>query len=181
MQRGLARIDTPQGMIVAFATQAGSTAADGNGRNSPYTAAFMRHIEAQDEIGTVFRRISAEVYEATKHAQLPELSLSLTGEFYLRGQPAATTGTAATGTLAAAPGAPAPRTAPDEVARAWDAVKDSTSIAILEAFIKQYGDGFHAGFARARIEELKGAGAAPRPPGPAEPKLPSRNRPWTRG
>jgi uncharacterized caspase-like protein len=51
MQRGLARIDSPQGMIVAYATQAGRTAADGAGRNSPYTEAFLRHIEAPDEIG----------------------------------------------------------------------------------------------------------------------------------
>jgi len=72
MQRGLARIDTPQGMVVAFATQAGATAADGTGRNSPYTGAFLKHIEMPDEIGTVFRRVSADVYEATKHAQLPE-------------------------------------------------------------------------------------------------------------
>jgi uncharacterized caspase-like protein len=69
MQRGLARIDTPQGMIVAFATQAGRTASDGSGRNSPYTGAFLAHIETPDEIGTVLRRISTDVYEATKHAR----------------------------------------------------------------------------------------------------------------
>jgi tetratricopeptide (TPR) repeat protein len=172
MQRGLARIDTPQGMIVAFATQAGSTAADGSGRNSPYTGAFLSHIETPDEIGTVFRRISADVYEATKHAQLPELSLSLIGEYYLHGQPAAP---AVVGALAAppavppSPGAPASGTRPEEAARAWDAVKDSASIAILEAFIKQYGEGFYANFARARIEELKGASAAPRLPEPKPP------------
>src|ERR1700674_3350044 len=52
LQRGLARIDAPQGMIVAYATQAGRTAADGASRNSPYTAAFLKHVEAPDEIGT---------------------------------------------------------------------------------------------------------------------------------
>ncbi|MGE3989901.1 MAG: SUMF1/EgtB/PvdO family nonheme iron enzyme [Pseudorhodoplanes sp.] len=87
--RGLAKIDSPQGMILAFSTQAGSVAADGRGRNSPYTAAFLKHIEAAEEIGTVFRRMSADVYEATKRTQLPELSLSLIGEFYLKGRPAA--------------------------------------------------------------------------------------------
>jgi hypothetical protein len=183
MQRGLARIDTPQGMIVAFSTQAGTTASDGAGRNSPYTAAFMRHIEAQEEIGTVFRRVSAEVYEATKRVQLPELSLSLIGEFYLRGKPAAavvtgTPGRSETTGLAAGPsvqpavpswsGASA---STDEVARAWEAVKDSTSIAVLDSFVRQYGQGnnFYASFARARIEELKAAAAATRLP---EPKLP---------
>ena len=73
-------------MIVAYATQAGQTANDGNSRNSPYTTAFLKNIEAQDEIGTIFRHISADVYQSTHHAQLPELSLSLTGDFYLRGK-----------------------------------------------------------------------------------------------
>jgi formylglycine-generating enzyme required for sulfatase activity len=85
--RGLAKIDSPQGMIVAYATQSGRTADDGTGRNSPYTAAFLKHIEAAEEIGTVFRRVSADVYENTKRTQLPELSLSLIGEFYLKGRP----------------------------------------------------------------------------------------------
>jgi uncharacterized caspase-like protein len=97
---GLAKIDSPQGMIVAYATQAGRTAEDGSGRNSPYTSAFLKHIEAPEEIGTVFRRVSADVYDATRRTQLPELSLSLIGEFYLKGRPSST------------PSAP---TAPDEV------------------------------------------------------------------
>jgi hypothetical protein len=100
---GLAKIDSPQGMIVAYATQAGRTAEDGSGRNSPYTSAFLKHIEAPEEIGTVFRRISADVYDATRRTQLPELSLSLIGEFYLKGR-----------SSAVPPALPAP-TKPDEV------------------------------------------------------------------
>jgi formylglycine-generating enzyme required for sulfatase activity len=87
LQVGLAKIEAPQGMIVAYATQSGRQATDGDGRNSPYTAAFLGHIEEQEEIGTIFRRVSSDVYEKTKHEQLPELSLSLIGEFYLRGRP----------------------------------------------------------------------------------------------
>src|ERR1019366_5238586 len=55
LQRGLAKIDSPQGMIVAYATQSGRTADDGNGRNSPYTTAFLKHIQEQEEIGTRYR------------------------------------------------------------------------------------------------------------------------------
>jgi Caspase domain len=83
IQRGLAKIDSPQGMIVAYSTQAGSTADDGSGRNSPYTAAFLRHIEEPEEIGTIFRRIATDVAETTRRIQIPELSISLIGEFYL--------------------------------------------------------------------------------------------------
>ncbi|MGY8665296.1 caspase family protein [Bradyrhizobium sp. UFLA05-109] len=86
LQRGLAKLDNAQGMIVAYATQAGQTAEDGDGRNSPYTTAFLENIKAPEEIGTIFRRISSDVYETTKHSQLPELSLSIIGEFYLHGK-----------------------------------------------------------------------------------------------
>jgi caspase domain-containing protein len=86
LQRGLAKLDNAQGMIVAYATQAGQTAEDGDGRNSPYTAAFLENIKVPEEIGTIFRRISSDVYESTRHSQLPELSLSIVGEFYLHGK-----------------------------------------------------------------------------------------------
>jgi hypothetical protein len=86
LQQGLAKLENAQGMIVAYATQAGQTAEDGDGRNSPYTAAFLENIKAPEEIGTIFRRISSDVYESTKHSQLPELSMSIIGEFYLHGK-----------------------------------------------------------------------------------------------
>ncbi len=151
MQRGLARIDTPHGMIVSYATQAGRTAADGIGRNSPYTAAFLRHIEAPDEIGVVFRRISTDVYEATKHSQLPELSLSIVGEFHLMV-------TVTTLTSPPLPAPPEPQT--DAASQAWLAIKDTTSIAILEEFRRHYPGSVYARFANARIEELKRAQVA---------------------
>ena len=89
VEAGLARVDSPQGMIVAFSTQAGRTADDGKGRNSPYTTAFLDNIGKNEEIGLVFRGISEQVFETTKQQQLPELSLSLIGRFYLGGEPAA--------------------------------------------------------------------------------------------
>src|SRR4051812_20223854 len=85
VSRGLSKMEAPRGTIVSFATQAGQTADDGQGRNSPYTTAFLKHIEAPQEIGDVFRDISSDVYEASGKAQLPELSLSIVGRFYLNG------------------------------------------------------------------------------------------------
>jgi hypothetical protein len=82
VQRGLARIDNPRGMIVAYSTQAGQTADDGTGRNSPFTAALLQQIETPEEISTVFRRTAAEVARGGR--QLPELSLSFFGDFYLK-------------------------------------------------------------------------------------------------
>jgi carboxyl-terminal processing protease len=172
MSRGLAKFDSPQGMIVAYSTQAGRTAEDGTGRNSPYTAAFLKHIEVQEEIGTVFRRVSAEVYEATQRTQLPELSLSLIGEFYLKGRAAA-----AGGAPLAQPATPAP--VESAAAQAWAASKDTTSVAVLEAFIRQHGDSIYGPLARARRDELSSAQVAVAksipPTGPADstPKPPA--------
>jgi len=85
LPRGLARIEAPIGTIISYATQAGQTASDGKGRNSPYTTEFLKHIEQPSEIGDIFRAISADVYHASGQTQLPELSLSIVDKFYLKG------------------------------------------------------------------------------------------------
>jgi uncharacterized caspase-like protein len=86
VQRGLARLGSSEGMIVAYSTLAGLTADDGRGRNSPYTAAFLKEIEKPEEISTVFRRVATDVIRATENRQHPELVTSLYGDFYLGGQ-----------------------------------------------------------------------------------------------
>ena len=91
--------------LVAYAAAAGTTAADGRGRNSPYTAALLSHLETPIEIGLLFRRVRAEVLAATNGAQRPHEYHSLVGEHYLtRTLP---TGASVTVT-ATAPAEPAP-------------------------------------------------------------------------
>ena len=81
---GLAPVARAQGMVIAYATQANDVAADGAGRNSPFTAALVREIEQPGlEVATMFRRVQKSVYDATNGRQTPELSLSLLGDFYL--------------------------------------------------------------------------------------------------
>jgi uncharacterized caspase-like protein len=84
--RGLAPMESPDGTIISYATQAGRTADDGQGRNSPYTIAFLKHIADKEDIATVFHRISSSVVDTSKGTQRPELSLSFFGEFYLNGK-----------------------------------------------------------------------------------------------
>jgi uncharacterized caspase-like protein len=136
LQRGLAKIESPEGMIVAYATQAGRTAEDGSGHNSPYTTAFLKHIDEKEEIGSVFRRVSADVYETTRHQQLPELSLSLIGEFYLRGKIDLTT------------------KPEDTAARDFEAAERVNSSAGWDAFLRQHPDGFYATLAREKQAAL---------------------------
>jgi len=158
LQRGLAKIDSPEGMIVAYATQAGRTAEDGSGRNSPYTSAFLKNIEAKDEIGTIFRRISSDVYATTRQTQLPELSLSLIGEFYLNGKVQINV---------TAPQAPV-----DPCAAASEHWKSAESIGTIEAYqdhVARFGGCAFAGLARVRIESLKSKAAATNAAPPVSP------------
>jgi Caspase domain/Serpin (serine protease inhibitor) len=81
--RGLARLDATRGMVVAYSTQADQVAIDGTGRNSAFTAALVKQIDEPGlEIGSLFRRVAADVNQATGGRQFPELSISLLGEFY---------------------------------------------------------------------------------------------------
>ena len=66
--------------LVAYAAAAGTTAADGRGRNSPCTAALLSHLETPLEIGLLFRRVRAEVLASTNGAQRPHEYHSLVGE-----------------------------------------------------------------------------------------------------
>lgn len=99
--RGLARItDTgltsrkteeadTYGTIIAYAAAPGKTAADGDGRNSPYTAALLGALEEEGlEVGQMFRRVAAKVIAETRGAQKPEYLVKLSNEFYfLRPEP----------------------------------------------------------------------------------------------
>ena len=75
--------------LVAYAAAAGTTAADGRGRNSPYTAALLAHLEQPLEIGLMFRRVRARVLAATGGEQRPHEYHSLLGEHYLSVPPTA--------------------------------------------------------------------------------------------
>jgi len=82
--RGLARIDKAEGIVVAYATAADDVAADGAGRNSPFTGALLKRLQEPGlEIGKMFRRIAADVNEQTGGRQRPEIYVSLIDEYYL--------------------------------------------------------------------------------------------------
>jgi uncharacterized caspase-like protein len=84
LRRGLAPIDKTQGMAVAYATAANEVAQDGQGRNSPFTAALLKRLQEPGlEIAAMFRRIAADVNAQTRGRQRPEVTISLLSEYYL--------------------------------------------------------------------------------------------------
>jgi uncharacterized caspase-like protein len=135
VQRGLSKMEAPLGTIVSFSTQSGQTANDGDGRNSPYTRAFLKHIEEPNEIGEVFRNVSTEVYETSGRSQLPELSLSIVGKFYLKG-PLTITIAPTAPSPAAATAAPSPAAA--TAANAFDGVWDVTVACPAQGKVASY-------------------------------------------
>lgn len=73
--RGLARPEPPRSaVLVAYAAKEGSTAADGTGRNSPYTAALVRHMaNTALEVADLFREVHDDVLDATRRQQQPAI------------------------------------------------------------------------------------------------------------
>ena len=61
-----------------------AAALDGEGRNSPFTAALLKHIATPGvDIGTVMRRVRADVVAATREKQVPWDHSSLIGDVIL--------------------------------------------------------------------------------------------------
>jgi tetratricopeptide (TPR) repeat protein len=72
------------GTLIAFATAPGQVALDGEGINSPFSAALSRHIGTPGlEVQQMLTRVRAEVVAATKAKQVPWSNSSLLGEVYL--------------------------------------------------------------------------------------------------
>jgi hypothetical protein len=84
---GLAAVDAPKGSLIAFATSPGKVAADGDGRNSPYTKHLVRAMQLPNrKIEEVFKEVRRAVQAETKDQQTPWENTSLSGDFYFRVQ-----------------------------------------------------------------------------------------------
>jgi hypothetical protein len=80
--RGLAFVQSARGTLISFATAPGQVAADGDARNSPYTASLLQHIQAPGvPVEVLFRNVRNSVIEKTGGEQTPWESTSLTGDF----------------------------------------------------------------------------------------------------
>ena len=80
---GLARMDAPGGTFISFATAPGRVAADGAGRNSPYTKHLLEALKQPNlPIEQVFKVVRRNVMEETKGEQVPWENSSLVGDFY---------------------------------------------------------------------------------------------------
>ena len=141
--RGLARVDVASSdTLIAFAARHGSTAADGEAANSPYTAALIKHLPTPGlDLRLALGRVRDEVLKATGNRQEPFVYGSLGG---------------AEIALVPAPKPAAVPPQPSATALEWARV-DKTSAAELETFRRRHPSSPEAEYAAARIEELRKA------------------------
>ncbi|ESZ55874.1 hypothetical protein X727_33050 [Mesorhizobium sp. L103C119B0] len=148
--RGLARLGSGVGSLIAFATQPGNVAIDGAGRNSPFTTALLSHLGTPgQDIMRDLVDVRRDVLAATDGKQVPWENSSLTGEVVLRPLAATAEPKQASASL--------PQTAsPDNAVELayWATIKDSTDKSFFEAYLQQFPTGVFAALARLKIDGI---------------------------
>jgi uncharacterized caspase-like protein len=82
---GLAFMNTPSGMILAYATSPGKTASDGTGENGLYTEAILQNIRIPGlSIMDFFKNVRATVEKNSNKTQTPWEATSLKGNFFFK-------------------------------------------------------------------------------------------------
>ncbi|MDX8395439.1 MAG: caspase domain-containing protein [Mariprofundaceae bacterium] len=87
IHRGLAEVNaaSSRNMFIAYATQPGNIAVDGDGRNSPFTASLVEYIDTPGlEVRQLLTGIRKVVMSQTGGAQVPWDHASLTTQFYFK-------------------------------------------------------------------------------------------------
>jgi uncharacterized caspase-like protein len=168
--QGLAKPPDPEegDMLVAYAAEAGSTAEDGTGANSPFATALARHLPDPDvDIRIMFGRIRDDVRTATGMRQEPAVYESLGGEQFDMATatpeaPAAKTAGAKTrGTVVAQNAAPPDPKMMDLTY--WQSVQGSNDPAQLKSYLEQYPNGAFAALAKDKIAALQAPATSTQP------------------
>jgi hypothetical protein len=71
VSKGLAPMDVASGTLISYATKDGNVAVDGDGKNSPYTEALLKHLDRREDISLILRKVRQDVMNKTKGLQVP--------------------------------------------------------------------------------------------------------------
>jgi hypothetical protein len=166
---GLGRVEpTSTDTLIAYAAKAGSTAADGDGEHSPFTAAILKNLTVPGlDVRLAFGRVRDEVLKETSNLQEPFVYGSLGG-----------------GNVSLVPAPVVPQEAPlSDIKADYELVQQINTKRAWEVFLGTHPTGFYADLAKARIEQLNAqpasqpnatvASLAPQQP-PATPVSPSK-------
>jgi len=84
---GLGRIGRADGVLFAFAAAPNETASDGDGENSPFTEALVRHFgTAGVELKTALTLVQQDVYDRSRGKQLPYVESGLPELVFITGE-----------------------------------------------------------------------------------------------
>jgi uncharacterized caspase-like protein len=143
--RGLAKVEPNNpNTLIAFAAKAGSTASDGEGKNSPFTAALVKYLPKPGlDLRKAFGFARDEVLKATNNKQEPFVYGSLGGNDVA---------------LVPAPSVVTPMgLAPDPdsvIRRSYELAERVGTRQGWDSFIRNYPSGFYADLAKAQRDKL---------------------------
>jgi uncharacterized caspase-like protein len=141
--RGLAKVEpTSPNTMIAFAAKAGSTASDGDSKNSPFAAALIEHLPKPGlDLRRAFGFVRDEVLKNTGNKQEPYVYGSLGGDDVPL--------------VRAKPSAAGPQADPQAaVRRDYELALQLATRDGREAFLSQYPDGFYANLAKGQLKKI---------------------------
>lgn len=144
--QGLAKIEpSSPNMLIAYSAKAGSTAADGDGKNSPFTTALAKHLTTPGlDVRRAFGFVRDDVLKNTGNRQEPFVYGSLGGDDVplVPAKPVA----------ASAP--PASANPQAEARRDYELALQIGNKDAWNAFLAQYPEGFYASLARIQLAKF---------------------------
>jgi uncharacterized caspase-like protein len=143
--RGLAKVEPASpNTLIAYSAKAGSTAQDGLGKDSPFTAALANHLTTPGlDIRRAFGFVRDDVLKTTNNRQEPYVYGSLGGEDV----------PLVPNRSVAPPPAPAPDAQAD-IRRDYELALQVGNKGAFEAFLAQHPDGFYANLAKLQIDKI---------------------------
>jgi formylglycine-generating enzyme required for sulfatase activity len=146
VDRGLAKVEPMSpNTLIAYAAKAGSTAADGNSNNSPFTSALVKYLPTPGlDLRMAFGYVRDDVMKVTRNRQEPFIYGSLGGN-----------------DVALVPKPPEPIVDTSTAARDdYELASQINAIAAWDSFIKKYPNGFYSDLAKAQRDKLMAARTA---------------------
>ena len=140
--RGLAKIEpTMSDTLIAFAAKAGAVASDGDGANSPFATALVRHIaEPGLDLRLAFGRVRDDVLKSTGNRQEPFVYGSLGGQ-----------------TMSLVPPAAKPADPETEARVDYELAAQVGTKEAWDSFLASHPSGLYANLARAQTSKLAAA------------------------
>ncbi|MDQ8726480.1 caspase family protein [Bradyrhizobium sp. LHD-71] len=155
LNRGLIAVEPMKAnTLIAYAAKGGSVAEDGDGENSPFATALLKHLPTPGlDLRQAFGLVRDDVMKATDNKQEPFVYGSLGGATVALVQTASLITTAAPETPAAAQPAAAANPAA-EIRRDYESAERVGTKEAWESFLRRNTAGFYADLARAQLSKL---------------------------